>query len=183
MALVDEQRYYSGGRASAGSPQYNCGPRIPRNEGLVRLDIESQDLLQDPAEMWPTRNGHVCIQTDNSAEEVLQLETRPRSECLQPELEQPTGEGLCQPPLESSGQSAEQNTTATSHTGPSGSSMEEPAVVSHPTGDAGRLPNLPPTHRGSNHTNKFWLAGLIQAFVPLYPVFCTWSRYKVRNII
>ena len=79
MVLVDEQRYYSGCRTSVGGPQYNCGPRIPRNEGLVRLDIESQDLLQDPAEMGPTRNGHVCIQTDNSAEEVLQLETRPRS--------------------------------------------------------------------------------------------------------
>ena len=106
--------------------------------------------------MGSTRSGHVCIQIDNSAEKVLQLETRPRSrssECLQPELEQPTGEGLCQPPLESSWQSAEQNTTATSHTGPSGSSIEEPAVVSHPTGDAGRLPNPPPTHGGSNHTN------------------------------
>ena len=53
-----------------------------------------------------------------------------------------TYRGVCQSPLESSRQSAEQNTTATSHTGPSGSSMEDPAVVSHPTGDAGRLPNL-----------------------------------------
>ena len=35
----------------------------------------------------------------------------------------------------------------------SNSSMEEPAVVSHPTGDAGRLPNPPPIHGGSNHTN------------------------------
>ena len=26
-------------------------------------------------------------------------------------------------------------------------------MVSHPTGDAGRLPNPPPTHGGSNHTN------------------------------
>ena len=61
--------------------------------------------------------------------------------------------GLCQPPLESSRQGAEQSTTATSHTGPSGSSMEEPAVVSHPTGDAGGLPNPPPTQGGSDHTN------------------------------
>ena len=156
MALVHEQRCYSGGQASGGSPQYDCGPGIPSNEGPVRLDVESQDLQQDPAEMGSTRSGHVCIQTNNSAEKVLQLETRPgsrSSECLQPELEQPTGKGLCQPPLESSWQSVEQNTTATSHTGPSGSSMEEPAVVSHPTGDAGRLPNPPPTHGGSNHTN------------------------------
>ena len=31
--------------------------------------------------------------------------------------------------------------------------MEEPAVVSHPTGDAGGLPNPPPSHGGSDHTN------------------------------
>ena len=156
MALVHEQRHYSGCRTSARSPQYNCGPRIPSNEGLVRLDVESQDLQEDPTEMGSTRSGHVRIQTDNSAEKVLQLEARPRSrssECLQPELEQPTGEGLCQPPLEPSRQSAEQSTTATSHTGPSGSSMEESAVVSHPTGDASRLSNPPPIHGGSNHTN------------------------------
>ena len=31
--------------------------------------------------------------------------------------------------------------------------MEEPAVVSHPTGDAGGLPNPPPSHGGYDHTN------------------------------
>ena len=51
---------------------------LKSNEGLVRLDVESQDLQQDPAEMGSTRSGHVCIQTDNSAKKVLQLETRPR---------------------------------------------------------------------------------------------------------
>ena len=44
MALVHEQRYYSGCRTSARSLQYDCGPRIPSNEGPVRLDVESQDL-------------------------------------------------------------------------------------------------------------------------------------------
>ena len=62
------------------------------------------------------------------------------------------GRGYANPPLESSRQSAEQNTRR-NHTSSSGSSMEEPAVVSHPTEDAGRLPNPAPTHRGSNHTN------------------------------
>ena len=31
--------------------------------------------------------------------------------------------------------------------------MEEPAVVSHPTGDAGGLPNPPSSHGGYDHTN------------------------------
>ena len=100
MALVHEQRYYSGCQTSTGSPQYDCGSRIPSNEGPVRLDVESQDLQQDPADMGSTRSGHVCIQADNSVEKVLQLETRPRnrsSECLQPELEQLTGRGYAKP--------------------------------------------------------------------------------------
>ena len=41
-------------------------------------------------------------------------------------------------------QSAEQSTTTADHTGPSGSSMEEPAMVPHSTGHAGGLPNPHP---------------------------------------
>ena len=33
--------------------------------------------------MVSTGSGHVCIQTDNSAEKVLQLETRPRSRAVE----------------------------------------------------------------------------------------------------
>ena len=114
------------------------------------------NLQQDPAEMGSTGSGHVCIQTDNSAEEVLQLETRLRgksSGCLQSELGQPTGEGICQPSLEPSRQGAEQSTTTVGHTGPSCSSMEEPAMVPHSTGHAGGLPNPHPTQGGSDQTN------------------------------
>ena len=53
MVLVHEPGYCSGGGAFTGISQYNCGPRIPGNEGPVRLDVESQDLQQDPAEMGP----------------------------------------------------------------------------------------------------------------------------------
>ena len=45
------------------------------------------------------------------------------------------------------------STTTAGHTGPSGSSMEEPAMVPHSTGHAGGLPNPHPTQRGSDHTN------------------------------
>ena len=50
MVLVHEPGYYTGHRASAWSPQYNCRPRIPNNEGPVRLDVETHG----PAEMWST---------------------------------------------------------------------------------------------------------------------------------
>ena len=66
---------------------------------------------------------------------------------------QPTGKGIRQPPLEPSRQGAEQSTTTAGHTGPSGSSMEEPAMVPHSTGHAGGLPNPHPTQGGSDHTN------------------------------
>ena len=53
----------------------------------TNMDQESQvmmdrsDWMLNPQQkcMGSTCSGHVCIQTDNSAEEVLQLETRPRS--------------------------------------------------------------------------------------------------------
>ena len=67
---MHEPGYHSGSGASTRSSQYNCRSRIPSNNGPIRLDVESQDLEQDPAEMWSTRSGHVCIQTDNSAEVV-----------------------------------------------------------------------------------------------------------------
>ena len=144
MALVHETEYYSGSRAFAGSPQYNCGPRI-RDRSVWMLNPRIFNKIQ---QKWGPSGYMFCIQTENSAEKILQLETRPRSRisgCLQPELEQPTGEeGLCQSPLEPSRQSAEQSTATTGHTDPSGSSMEEPAMVPHPTGDAAGLPNPPP---------------------------------------
>ena len=139
MAFVHEPRYYSGGRVLAWSPQYNCGQRMPLNPTIF-----NKIQQQDSAVIESTGSGHVCIQTDNSAEEVLQLETRPRSRssgCLQPELEQPTGEGLCQC---LSRLSTEQSTATTGDTGPSGSSIEEPVMVPHSTGRAGGLPFPPP---------------------------------------
>ena len=39
----------------------SCRPRIPGNEGPVRLDVESQDLQQDPKEMESTGSGHACL--------------------------------------------------------------------------------------------------------------------------
>ena len=61
--------------------------------------------------MGPTRR-YVCIETDNPAGEVLQLETRSSGRspgCIQSRLDQPPGKGLYQPSLESGGQSAEQS--------------------------------------------------------------------------
>ena len=78
----------------------NLGFVINKPKSILE-PTQSLDWMLDPAEMGSTRSGHVCIQTDNSAEEVLKLETRSRgrsSGCLQPELGQPTGKGYANPP-------------------------------------------------------------------------------------
>ena len=46
---------------------------------MDQLDAEPQGLS---IEVGPTGSGHVCIQADNSAEEVLHLGTRRRGEAL-----------------------------------------------------------------------------------------------------
>ena len=43
--------------------------------------------------------------------------------------------------------------TPLGHTGPSGSSMEEPAMVPHPTGHAGGLPSPPSSQEGPDYSN------------------------------
>ena len=155
LVMVHEQGYYPGGRTSARSPQYDCRRGISSDEGSLRLDAEPSDFLQNQSEMGPIGSGHVRIQADDSTGEIFQLEARSRSRssgCLQSGLEQHTREGLCQPPMEPSRQSAEHSPATASHASSGGSSMEEPAMVPHSTRNAGRLPSPTPSRRGPDHT-------------------------------
>ena len=64
---------------------------------------------------------------DHPADKIFQLEARPRGRspgCLQSGLDHTPGKGLCQPPIEPSGESAEQSTPAEGHTGPDSPCME-----------------------------------------------------------
>ena len=60
-----------GGRTPSRGSQYNCRQRVSSDERSIRLDTEPQGLSQDSTEVGPTGSGHVCIQADISAEEVL----------------------------------------------------------------------------------------------------------------
>ena len=62
---------------------------------------------------------------------------------------QPPGEGICQPSLEPSGESAEQSASAKDHTG--SPSVEEQTMVPCTAGDDGVLPNAPPSEEGPDH--------------------------------
>ena len=78
---------------------------VSDNEGSLRLEIGSKGIPLNQGEVVPTRGGYVCVQAHHSAGEVIQLETRPRGGspgCVQPGLDQPPGEGICQPSLEHS---------------------------------------------------------------------------------
>ena len=156
VAVVHEQRCILDSGAPPGHPEHDSRRRVSSDEGSVRLDVGPTDIPTDTEEMGSTRSGHVCLETNCPAGQILQLETRPRGRshgCVQPRLDQHPGEGLCQPPMESLGQSPEQNTTAESHTGSDSTSLEEPALVPNPARVAGGFSTAPSTEEGSDHPN------------------------------
>ena len=137
MAIVYEQRHNSDSRAP---PKYPGPTGIPPDTG----DVGS------------TRSGHVCLETDHPTGEVLQLETRPRGRshgCIQSRLDQPPGEGLCQPPMAPCGQSSEQSTTET-HTASDSTSLEEPAVVPNSARVVDGLSTACTTEERSDHPDS-----------------------------
>ena len=82
MALVHELGYYFGSGASTGSSQYKCGSRIPSNERLVRLDVESQDLQQDPSEMGSTKMDMFASRLAAQLKRFLSWRPDPEAEAL-----------------------------------------------------------------------------------------------------
>ena len=82
MALVHEPGYYPDCGTFTASPQYNCGPRIPTNDGPVRLDVESQDLQQDPAEIGPTEVDMFASRLTTQVKRFFSWRPDPEAEAL-----------------------------------------------------------------------------------------------------
>ena len=82
-----------------GSEYHNrCG--VSDNSGLVRLEIESELILEDRSPLWSHRSAPICLQTHSSVSSLFQLVTR--SLCnsdgrLSAGLL--TGDKLCESPL------------------------------------------------------------------------------------
>ena len=120
------------------------------------MNAESADFCAYQRPLGPTGSGPVCIQIDYTAGEVLQLEAgyRGRSHgCLQPGLNRAPGEGMCQPPMEPGGQGTDKSATTEGHTSNGCPSVEEPALVPSPAGDAGGLSDSPPTEEGPDQAD------------------------------
>ena len=81
LGLVCTEGCFSGCRTPTREGQYNSRSGIAINEGSLRLDAEPPGFRADTAADGPTTDRPVCIPTDEAAVEILQLETRPRSNC------------------------------------------------------------------------------------------------------
>ena len=147
MAMVHEQRHHTDCRTPTRCSEHDSRRRVAGHEGPLGLDAEPPDILPDSGKMGTTGSGYVHISADDSAGEILQLETRPRGRgpgCIQPGLDHTPREGLCQPPLEPGGPSAEQSSATTGHSSPDSPSVDKPAMVPSPSGNANRLSSPPP---------------------------------------
>ena len=81
MALVHEPEFYT--LVAEHLPEVlntnmDQESRVMMDQSDWMLNPKIFNKIQQKC-MGSTGSGHVCIQTDNSAEKILQLETRPRS--------------------------------------------------------------------------------------------------------
>ena len=129
--------------------KYSSGHRIQDGQGLYRLEIEPRDLQPDQPNLWATRSGLVCIQTDSPTAPLLQLETRPASRsngCFSAGLE--TQDWVCQPTLVPYGESSESSDGTGSPDRPSGSSVEGSTLVPSPSKSIVEVPSTDPLTPG-----------------------------------
>ena len=156
VAVVHEQGYYPDSRTPPRGPECSSRRRVPSDEGSLGLDAEPSGIQQDPEELGPSGSGLVCIQTDDPAGAVLQLETRPRgggSGCVQPRLAGTAGESLCQPSMEPGRESVDEGMAAGDYSSADCTSVEEPAMVSSVTGVPSGFPNPSPSEEGTDHSD------------------------------
>ena len=144
--------------SSAHSWQAECNSRlgIQGPDGQIRLETESYDLPENIPPIWPNRGGPVYLQAVNTVPTLFQLAARSLcrgNRCLSPILVTP--ERICQPSMVSDREGPGPSEIPESPISLGGSSMENPALVPNPTGDANRLPKANtqrPTNPGSRPT-------------------------------
>ena len=125
--------------------KYSSGHRIQDGQGPYRLEIEPRDLQPDQPNLWATKSGLVCIQTDSPIASLLQLETRPASRsngCFLAGLE--TQDWVCQLTLVPYGESSESSDETGNPDRPSGSSVEGSTLVPSPSESIVGVPSTDP---------------------------------------
>ena len=110
-----------------------------------------------PRPLEPTGSGPVCIQIDYTAGEVFSWKPGPEAEAMDAFNQDWTelqGKGYASPPWNLVGRVAtEKSATTEGHTSTGCPSVEEPALVPSPDGDASGLSNPPPAEGGSDQAD------------------------------
>ena len=138
--VVHEEGHIPSSRPHSGERKHCSGHRVTSTQGSVGLEAESRFVQADPTEIWPSGNRPVCLQDINTAPQILQLETGPRSRshrCLQTILE---GKQLCQPLMGGYSPCSGTSKDAEGQSGPHSTCLEIPGVVPSTLESPCRLP-------------------------------------------
>ena len=134
---------------------------VTSNDRSIGLDAEPYGVPEDSGEVGPDVHRSVCNQANDSAGQILQLETGPRSDGNGWMPLHKTGRRLgrghlqmyvCQPPLELDRQSSAQNTGTESPSYSGSSSLENPTVVSQLDSNPDRHPSTDSVSEQSDNT-------------------------------
>ena len=123
------------------NPERGGGHGVQGDDRPVRLETEPGNLLEDQSGYGPRADRPVCNQADNPVPTLFQLAARSLCRghrCIPAGLV--TGKGLCQPTMESGGESAGARPVPTSPGGAGGTCLEDTAMVSPVTVNASSVP-------------------------------------------
>ena len=157
--VVPGKEYLHCSGTCPGSLQSNCRQGVSNHQGQVRLDARPKSLPQDRPTLRPDPNRPVCIETHYSVPPLFQLAARSfctSHRCLFTGLD--NVEGFSQPTVVPDWPNPGPHQITTSQGSTPGPSMDEPAMVPNPIGDAIRLPNTTPggstgPNPGHRHAN------------------------------
>jgi len=143
--MLSAQHIYSRGA------EYNSRPQVQSGEGQVGLDAVSSSVSRIHPNPGPPVGRSVRLAIDSPTTTVLQLDTGPTggsSRCISARLE--PVEGVYQSSMVPSRMHVEQVEVTRCSTGPSGSSVEGPVLVSHSSENAEGFSPAPLSTAGQN---------------------------------
>ena len=151
LAVGPGQRHNALSTTHPRSAEHYSRPGIQSGEEQVRLDALSSSVQESLPDSGASGGRPVRLTADSPIATILQLETRPTggsSRCISTGLG--PVEGVCQSSVVLSGTCVEQGEITRGSTGPSGSSMERPVLVSRSSWNAEGFSPPPVIIAGAN---------------------------------
>jgi len=156
LGLVYTEGCLSGGGTPNREGKYNSRSGIAINKGSLSLDVKSSGLPEDRTADGTTTDRSICVPTDKATTELLQLKTRPRSNCnrcfqsgLGPE------DGFCQYTVVPDSPLSESNKETNVKGCDNYPSMGITTIVSNNFGNARVLSHNLASRGGFNHTSSW----------------------------